>query len=73
VKGLAFIIREAIFLASLKFFFNYLNKNKIASKEARDGTILDVVRKIIDKKINLLYYICMHIHIFLKVAYEKNK
>ena len=35
MKGLAFIIREAIFLPSLKFFFNYLNKNKIASKEAR--------------------------------------
>ena len=45
----------------------------VAIVEARDGTILDVIRKIIDKKINLLYYICMHIHIFLKVAYEKNK
>jgi len=38
----------------------------VAIVEARDGTILDVVRKIIDKKINLLYYICMHIHIFFK-------
>ncbi|WP_418128149.1 citrate lyase subunit alpha [Fusobacterium polymorphum] len=38
----------------------------VAIIEARDGTILDVVRKIIDKKINLLYYICMHIHIFFK-------
>ena len=49
-------------------------ENKVvAIVEARDGTILDVVRKIIDKKINLLYYICMHIHIFLKVVYGKNK
>ena len=38
----------------------------VAIVEARDGTILDVVRKIIDKKINLLYYTCMHIHIFFK-------
>jgi len=45
----------------------------VAIVEARDRTILDVVRKIIDKKINLLYYICTHIHIFIKVAYGKNK
>ncbi len=38
----------------------------VAIVEARGGTILDVVRKIIDKKINLLYYTCMHIHIFFK-------